>query len=78
MPRQEVLSPPGRINVDKHQHEDLIRLFDQTFLESENTRLIRGDGEPVYLPASSLSHYHQVVFAHGYFASALHEVHAPL
>ena len=73
MPLQEVLSPPCRYGVDKHQYEDLIRLFDQAFSESENTRLIRGYGEPVYLPASSHCHYHQVVFANGYFASALHE-----
>jgi len=71
---QEVLNPLCRLGVDKYQYEDLIRLFDQVFSESENTRLIRGREEPVYLPASSKCHYHQVVFAHGYFASALHEI----
>ena len=74
MPLQEVLSPPCSHDVDKHQYEDLVRLFDRVFSESENTRLIRGEGEPVYLPASSKCHYHQVVFAHGYFSSALHEI----
>ena len=57
-----------------HRSEDLIRLFDQTFASSENTRLIRGKDEPVYLPADKNTPYHQVVFAHGFFASALHEI----
>ncbi len=74
MSPQVVLDPPFRNSVDKHRHEDLIHLFDQVFSKSENTRLIRGDREPVYLPASSKCNYHQVVFAHGYFASALHEI----
>ena len=74
MPPQEVLASSCCHRVDKYQHEDLIRLFDQTFSALENTRLIRGDDEPVYLPASSRCHFHQVVFAHGYFASALHEI----
>ena len=74
MPSQEVLDPQSRYGADKYRYEDLIRLFDQTFSESENTRLIRGRDEPVYLPASSECEYHQVVFAHGYFASALHEI----
>jgi len=57
-----------------HQPETLIRLFDQTFYASENTRLIRGGDEPIYLPAHADCPYHQIVFAHGFFASALHEI----
>lgn len=53
---------------------ELIALFDETFYAQYNTRLIRGNEEPVYLPASETVDYHQIVFAHGYFASALHEV----
>ncbi|MCW8108322.1 elongation factor P hydroxylase [Alteromonas ponticola] len=49
-------------------------LFDKTFFAGFNTRLIRGEDEPVYLPANELKPYNQVVFAHGYFSSALHEV----
>ncbi|GAA0858438.1 elongation factor P hydroxylase [Aliiglaciecola litoralis] len=56
-----------------HQYQDLIKLFDQCFAQSENTRLVKGDGEPVYLPAKG-NECHQVVFAHGYYASALHEI----
>ena len=54
--------------------EPLMALFDQTFLTRFNTRLIRGGDEPVYLPADDQTPYHQVVFAHGYFSSALHEI----
>jgi elongation factor P hydroxylase len=54
--------------------ETLITLFDRCFAESTNTRLVRGDGEPVYLPADADCPYHRVIFAHGFFASALHEI----
>ena len=54
--------------------EPLMALFDQTFLSRFNTRLIRGGDEPVYLPANEHTPYHQIVFAHGYFSSALHEI----
>lgn len=58
----------------RHNYSDLIELFDSCFVRSHNTRLICGGDEPIYLPASSTCHYHQIVFAHGYFASALHEI----
>ena len=51
----------------------LIALFNQTFADF-NTKLVLGNDEPVYLPASETCHYHQVVFAHGFFSSALHEI----
>lgn len=54
--------------------EDLIVLFEDAFLASENTRLVAGGGDPEYLPASKNTPYHQVIFAHGFYASALHEI----
>lgn len=63
-----------------HQYQDLIVLFDQCFAKTENTRLVKGESEPVYLPAklaaseAGNNRFHQVVFAHGYYASALHEI----
>ncbi|MDN3390787.1 elongation factor P hydroxylase [Pseudoalteromonas sp. APC 3691] len=57
-----------------HQIADLISIFERTFYQSHNTRLIKGDCEPVYLPATEQVPYHQVVFAHGFYASALHEI----
>ncbi len=51
----------------------LIALFNSEFSDF-NTRLILGLDEPIYLPADSNTPYHQIVFAHGYFSSALHEI----
>ncbi len=53
----------------------LMSLFDETFYATYNTRLIKGEDEPVYLPAGATAcDFHQIVFAHGYFSSALHEI----
>ena len=51
----------------------LIALFNSTF-EDFNTRLVLGDDEPIYIPAGNEKPYHQIVFAHGFFSSALHEI----
>lgn len=57
-----------------HLVTDLIHLFDETFSSTFNTRLIRGDDEPIYLPADQAHSYHRIIFAHGYYSSALHEI----
>jgi len=41
---------------------------------SFRTRLVAGAGEPIYLAAAVPEAPHQIVFAHGYFSSALHEL----
>ncbi|MGY5449697.1 elongation factor P hydroxylase [Agarivorans sp. MS3-6] len=51
----------------------LIDLFNRTFAKF-NTVLVAGDDEPIYLPAGAMSEQNQVIFAHGFFASALHEI----
>lgn len=56
------------------QCEQLIQLFDQLFYPHYQTRLIRGGDEPLYLPASKTGSDHQVIFARGFFTSALHEI----
>ena len=56
------------------QYQDLIQIFNDTFSSSTNTRLIKGDDEPLYSPASDACDYHQIIFAHGFYASALHEI----
>ena len=56
-----------------HDCDDLIRLFAHCFTKSHNTRLVKGMDEPIYLPAHAGCDYHAVVFAHGFFSSALHE-----
>lgn len=57
-----------------HNYQNLITLFNQTFAESENTLLVKGHDEPIYIPAITSQDKHQIVFAHGYFSSALHEI----
>lgn len=54
--------------------EDIIALFDGVFGRAYNTRLVRGGDEPLYRPADHDTPYHQVIFARGFYASALHEI----
>ena len=60
--------------IPSHHYQDLIQLFNSTFSDSYNTQLIKGGDEPIYLPADVSCPYHQIIFAHGYFSSALHEI----
>lgn len=57
-----------------HRYEDLIRLFDQCFFADFTTRLVKGNDEPIYLPADQQRSYHAIFFAHGFYSSALHEI----
>lgn len=82
------LPPRGRYNAPKFRNievnvshtqdrwtlDDISALFDGIFAERYQTRLIRGGDEPLYRPATSEIAYHQVIFARGYYASALHEI----
>lgn len=56
-----------------HHYQDLITLFNRCFLEEYNTRLVKGDDEPIYLPVAEDRSYNELFFAHGFFSSALHE-----
>ncbi len=49
-------------------------LFNDLFREPFRTILVRGGSEPEYLPAEGPTDLARVVFAHGYYASALHEI----
>lgn len=53
--------------------EDLIQIFKLCFEHTYQTRLVAGGDEPLYLPADANDPYHRVIFAHGFFSSALHE-----
>jgi elongation factor P hydroxylase len=66
-------SQPDSAAVDP-QLQLLIDTFDDCFADSLNTRLLRGESEPIYLPADQHCPYHRVIFAHGFFASAMHEI----
>lgn len=56
-----------------HHYQDLITIFNQCFFAEFNTQLVKGDDEPIYLPADSTRSFHAIFFAHGFFSSALHE-----
>ncbi len=56
-----------------HQYQDLVKIFNDCFFESYNTRLVKGMEEPIYLPADESRPHNELFFAHGFFASALHE-----
>ncbi len=56
-----------------HDPSHLIELFGRLFYEAENTILVRGGKEPFYAPAAG-GRAAEIVFAHGFFSSALHEV----
>lgn len=65
----------SRMSQEEINHVDrLIFLFDQTFSTSHQTVLVRGEKEPLYRPKTKTQTQHQIVFAHGFFASALHEI----
>lgn len=65
---------------ESHKIQDITKVFNQCFAQEFNTRLVKGNDEPIYLPAGEsdigipAQEYAQVVFAHGYYASALHEI----
>ncbi|WNK19209.1 elongation factor P hydroxylase [Halomonas piscis] len=54
--------------------DDIIALFDGVFASTFQTRLIRGGDEPLYAPADAGTPYHRIIFARGFYASALHEI----
>jgi elongation factor P hydroxylase len=58
---------------ETHKYQDLIILFNQCFFERYNTLLVKGTDEPLYLPADGTRKHNELFFAHGFFASALHE-----
>lgn len=57
-----------------HNYQDLITLFNNCYFEKYNTLLVKGEDEPIYLPADENRPHNELFFAHGFFASALHEI----
>ena len=51
----------------------LIQLFNQLF-DDQQVELVRGAHEPEYFPANN-GNLARIEFAHGFFNSALHEIH---
>ena len=57
-----------------HHHTQLIVLFNQCFKGPWGTELVRGGDEPIYIPRSRYYPWDRVIFAYGYFSSAMHEI----
>ncbi len=57
-----------------HHYNDLIYLFNGLFQPANHTILVAGEHEPEYCPADGQCRWNRVIFAHGFFASALHEI----
>jgi hypothetical protein len=57
-----------------HCANDLIKIFNTCFEQDLETRLAHSDGEPLYSPKDANKDYHHILFAHGFFSSALHEI----
>lgn len=57
-----------------HNYQDIIAIFNTTFSNSFNTQLELGGDEPIYLPADDDHEYHRIIFARGFYASAMHEI----
>lgn len=58
----------------QHTPETVVHYFNQTFMDSHNTQLVCCEEEPIYRPADKKHSQHRIIFAHGFFASALHEI----
>jgi len=52
----------------------LLIIFNELFLESENTVIELSVDEPLYVPASTAGEPSKILFSHSFFSSALHEI----
>ncbi|MFK8020680.1 MAG: elongation factor P hydroxylase [Pseudomonadales bacterium] len=62
------------MEANKYEASRLVVLFNSLFQSAEQTVLVGGAKEPIYMPSSVENGLAQVVFSYDYFASALHEV----
>ena len=64
--------PSSAESIEALQVDWLIDLFN-TLFSAQNVRLVRGESEPEYFPATETAPA-RIEFAHGFFQSALHEI----
>jgi len=74
LPLQPTFSSLSSAETAVLNYQDLIVLFNATFTDTENTVLLKGGHEPIYIPANNADQHHQIIFTHDYFSSALHEI----
>ena len=60
--------------MPQHNHHDLVKLFNQLFEYSEETILVPGGDEPLYIPKSDIYPVNRIIFTQDYYSSALHEI----
>jgi len=68
------MQQPFSAGVQVHDPDELIGLFNGLFQNRWRTVLVRGDSEPLYLPRDETCFCDRLIFANGYFSSALHEI----
>ncbi len=61
-------------SFDTKETPRLITIFHDLFFAEYQTVLAHATGDPMYLPKDAATPYHRLLFAHGFFQSALHEV----
>ena len=59
---------------EQQRLQSIIQLFDNLFLNTENTQLLGGADEPFYIPSSSEAVPHKLIFRENFVSSALHEI----
>jgi len=60
--------------MNDYNPDQLIQIFNRLFMNRNKTCLEHSKDEPIYLPADQQNSHHRILFAHGFFASALHEI----
>ncbi|MEH6449813.1 MAG: elongation factor P hydroxylase [Oleispira sp.] len=60
--------------MNDYNPDQLIQIFNRLFMDRNKTCLEHSSDEPIYLPADQQNSHHRILFAHGFFASALHEI----
>lgn len=53
---------------------DLILIFNKLFQQSQQTILIGGSEEPIYLPKDKQCDFNRIVYREDFYSSALHEI----
>jgi elongation factor P hydroxylase len=64
-----------KLDLSEQQRLDLIvALFSINFMSTENTLLVGGATEPLYIPSLNAEEPHQLFFRENFVSSALHEI----
>lgn len=59
---------------EQQNYQDLIIIFNRIFKLTQQTILVHGGAEPIYLPKDRMCPLNQIIFKDDFYASALHEV----